>query len=38
VWMTVTGEFRARGGISTRVEVRHDRRKGRSPRGASRNS
>ncbi len=38
VWMTVTGEFRARGGITTRVEVRHDRRKRRgapsaSPRG-----
>jgi 7-cyano-7-deazaguanine reductase len=26
VWMTVTGEFNARGGIKTRVEVRHDRR------------
>lgn len=25
VWMTVTGEFRARGGITTRVEVRHDK-------------
>ncbi len=25
VWMTVTGEFNARGGIKTRVEVRHDR-------------
>ena len=38
VWMTVTGEFRARGGIATRVEVRHDRRKGRSPRGSSKSS
>jgi 7-cyano-7-deazaguanine reductase len=27
VWMTVTGEFSARGGIKTRVETRHDRRK-----------
>jgi 7-cyano-7-deazaguanine reductase len=27
VWMTVTGEFNARGGIKTRVDVRHDRRK-----------
>jgi len=35
VWMTVTGEFRARGGITARVEVRHDRRKARSPRGPS---
>ncbi len=26
-WMTVTGEFHARGGITTRVEVRHDRRR-----------
>jgi len=26
VWMTVVGEFNARGGIKTRVEVRHDRR------------
>lgn len=26
VWMTVTGEFNARGGIRTRVEARHDRR------------
>ena len=26
VWMTVSGEFSARGGIRTRVEVRHDRR------------
>ena len=26
-WMTVTGEFNARGGIKTRVEARHDRRK-----------
>ena len=25
VWMTVTGEFNARGGIKTRVDVRHDR-------------
>jgi 7-cyano-7-deazaguanine reductase len=25
VWMTVTGEFHARGGITARVEVRHDR-------------
>jgi 7-cyano-7-deazaguanine reductase len=25
VWMIVTGEFNARGGIRTRVEVRHDR-------------
>ena len=25
VWMTVIGEFHARGGITTRVEVRHDR-------------
>ncbi len=25
VWMTVTGEFSARGGIRTRVEVRYDR-------------
>jgi len=25
VWMTVTGEFNARGGIRTRVEVRYDR-------------
>ena len=24
VWMTVTGEFNARGGITTRVDVRHD--------------
>jgi 7-cyano-7-deazaguanine reductase len=27
VWMTVKGEFNARGGIRTVVEVRHDRRK-----------
>jgi 7-cyano-7-deazaguanine reductase len=27
VWMTVTGEFNARGGITTRVEVRHDRKR-----------
>ncbi|MBI3857181.1 MAG: NADPH-dependent 7-cyano-7-deazaguanine reductase QueF [Planctomycetes bacterium] len=27
VWMTVLGEFNARGGIKTRVEVRHDRRR-----------
>ena len=27
VWMTVTGEFNARGGIRTRVEARHDRRR-----------
>jgi 7-cyano-7-deazaguanine reductase len=27
VWMSVTGEFAARGGIRTRVEVRHERRK-----------
>ena len=27
VWMTVVGEFNARGGIKTRVEARHDRRK-----------
>jgi 7-cyano-7-deazaguanine reductase len=27
VWMKVTGEFRARGGISTRVEARHERGK-----------
>ena len=27
VWMTVSGEFNARGGIKTRVEARHDRRK-----------
>jgi 7-cyano-7-deazaguanine reductase len=27
VWMTVLGEFNARGGIKTRVEARHDRRK-----------
>jgi 7-cyano-7-deazaguanine reductase len=27
VWMTVTGEFNARGGIKTRVEVRFERRK-----------
>lgn len=26
VWMTVAGEFNARGGIKTRVDVRHDRR------------
>ena len=26
VWMTVTGEFNARGGIRTRVEARHGRR------------
>ena len=26
VWMVVTGEFNARGGIRTRVEVRHGRR------------
>ncbi len=26
VWMKVTGEFHARGGIATRVEVRHDRK------------
>ena len=26
VWMTVTGEFNARGGIRTRVEARHERR------------
>lgn len=25
-WMTVTGDFNARGGIRTRIEVRHDRR------------
>ena len=25
VWMTVSGEFNARGGIRTRVEVRYDR-------------
>lgn len=25
VWMTVTGEFHARGGITARVEVRHGR-------------
>jgi 7-cyano-7-deazaguanine reductase len=25
VWMTVTGEFNARGGIRTKVEVRYDR-------------
>ncbi len=25
-WMTVTGEFNARGGIRTRVEVRYDRK------------
>jgi len=25
VWMTVTGDFNARGGIRTRVEVRYDR-------------
>ena len=25
VWMTVTGEFNARGGIKTRIDVRHDR-------------
>ncbi len=25
VWMMVVGEFNARGGIKTRVEVRHDR-------------
>lgn len=36
VWMTVTGEFRPRGGISARVEVRHDRREARSRRGPSR--
>lgn len=28
VWMTVAGEFSARGGIKTRVEVRHDRAPG----------
>ena len=27
VWMTVTGEFNARGGIRTRVEARHGQRK-----------
>jgi len=27
VWMTVTGEFAARGGIRTRVEVRYERGK-----------
>ena len=27
VWMAVTGEFNARGGIKTRIDVRHDRRK-----------
>ena len=27
VWMTVAGEFSARGGIRTRVDVRHDRSK-----------
>jgi len=27
IWMTVTGEFNARGGIKTRVEVRFERRK-----------
>jgi 7-cyano-7-deazaguanine reductase len=27
VWMTVLGEFNARGGIRTRVEVRHDRKR-----------
>ena len=26
VWMTVSGEFNARGGIKTRVEARHDRK------------
>jgi len=26
VWMTVAGEFNARGGIKTRIDVRHDRR------------
>ena len=26
VWMTVTGEFNARGGIKTRIDARHDRR------------
>ena len=26
VWMTVTGEFNARGGIRTRVDVRYDRK------------
>jgi len=25
VWMTVTGEFRARGGITTKVEARYER-------------
>jgi 7-cyano-7-deazaguanine reductase len=38
VWMTVAGEFRARGGIVTRVEVRHDRRKARSSRGPSKSA
>ncbi len=33
VWMVVIGEFRARGGISARVEARHDRRRGRSRHG-----
>lgn len=27
VWMTVTGEFNARGGIKTRIDARHDRKK-----------
>ncbi len=27
VWMTVAGEFNARGGIKTRIDVRHDRQK-----------
>jgi 7-cyano-7-deazaguanine reductase len=27
VWMTVTGEFNARGGIKTRIDVRYDRQK-----------
>jgi len=27
VWMTVSGEFNARGGIKTRIDVRHDRRR-----------
>ena len=25
VWMTVAGEFNARGGIKTRIDARHDR-------------
>jgi len=36
VWMSVTGEFRPRGGICTRVEARYDRRKARTRRGPSR--